>query len=145
MTLRCKGMASMPEGLFLKLPAGPACERCGGRTYVAAIDPHPQKPRRTRHIFECPRCYHLTKVVVSTRGQAPDELARTNQFVTNAAFRVERQAALIRRLHHLGRDVTRAEALLEVLQESLDALMRYRDYIANNLSTRSDVDSADAG
>ncbi len=138
-------MAPMPEGLFLKLPAGPACERCGGRTYVAAIEPHPQKARRTRHIFECPQCYHLTKVVVTMRGQAPDELARTNQFVANAQFRVKRQATLVRRLRHQGRDVTRAEALLEVLQESLDALMRYRDYVMSNLAKRSDTNDADAG
>ena len=135
----------MPGGLFLKLPAGPACERCGGRTYVRAIEPHPQKPRRARHMFECPQCYHLTKIVVTIRGQAPDELARTNQFVANAQFRIERQVTLVRRLRHQGRDVTRAEALLEVLQESLDALIRYRDYVMSRLAKGSHIDDPDAG
>ncbi|TXL82130.1 hypothetical protein FHP25_00035 [Vineibacter terrae] len=137
-------MVPVSEGLFLKLPAGPACERCGGRTYVAAIEPHPRKQRRTRHTFECPQCYHLTKVVVTVRGQPLDELARMNQFVANASFRIERQTTLIRRLRHLGRDVTRAEALLEVLQESRDALVRYRDHVASSLCERPGLDEAGA-
>ena len=124
----------MPEGMFLKLPAGPACERCGGRTYVSRIEPHPEKPRHTRHMFECPRCYHLMKMTVAPRGKPPDELARVDQFVANAELRVERQATLVRRLHHLGRDTTRAAALLEVLHESLDALKRYQHYVADKLA-----------
>lgn len=48
---------SMPEGILRRLPDGPACERCGTRTYVAAISPHPTKPRRTHYKFERPRCF----------------------------------------------------------------------------------------
>ena len=123
----------MPEGLFLKLPSGPACERCGSRSYVARIEPHPEKPRHTRHAFECPRCYHLMKMTVAPRGKLPDEFVRVNQFVSNAELRVERQATLVRRLSHQGRDTTRAEALLEILHDSLEALRRYQTYVAANL------------
>lgn len=134
------GETVVPEGLFQKLPAGPACERCGGQTYVARIEPHPGKPRHTRHTFECPRCYHLMKMTVALRGKVPDEYARVNRFVANAELRVERQATLVRRLRHLGRDVTRAEALLEVLYDSLDALMRYQGYVADRLAVSATVE-----
>jgi hypothetical protein len=137
--------SAVPEGLFRKLPAGPACERCGSRTYVASIEPHPTKPLHTRHAFECPRCYHLMKVTVSPRGKKPEDLARVNQFVANAALRVERQATLVRRLQHQGRDCTRAVALLEVLQESLQALQQYEDYVTRTVAQRAEREPDVAG
>ena len=133
----------MPEGLFLKLPAGPACERCASRTYIASIEPHPDKRRHTRHVFECPRCYHLTRITVAPRGHISDDVIKMSQYVINAELLVERQTRLVRRLQHQGRDITRAEALLEVLQESLEALRRYQEYLVDHLSRRAIPDDHD--
>jgi hypothetical protein len=85
------------------------------------------------------------KMTVALRGRIPDEYARVNRFVANAELRVERQETLVRRLHHQGRDTTRAEALLEVLRESLDALRRYQTYVANNLARHASIPDQDAG
>ncbi|TWT13839.1 hypothetical protein [Reyranella sp. CPCC 100927] len=123
----------MSEDLFLNLPAGPGCERCASRTYVASIEPHPDKPRHTRHVFECPRCYHLTRMTVGRRGGLTDAISRASRHVSNADLLVERQMRLIKRLHAQGRDIARAEALLEVLQESAHALRRYHDYLLSRV------------
>lgn len=126
----------MSEDLFLNLPAGPGCERCASRTYVSSIEPHPEKQRHLRHVFECPRCYHLTRMTVARRGEVADDIGRTSRHVTKAGLLVERQTQLIKRLHALGRDTARAEALLEVLQESAHALSRYHDYLIDRLQDR---------
>jgi hypothetical protein len=134
----------LPEGLFTKLPAGPACERCSARTYVASVEPHPTKRLYTRYCFECPRCYHLMRVTVAPRRRQPEDLDRVTRFVAEAELRVERQAALVRRLRHAGRDTTRAEALLEVLEESLEALRNYQDYVLRMVSREGEPDQVHA-
>ncbi|HJQ60241.1 MAG TPA: hypothetical protein VJ890_25270 [Vineibacter sp.] len=117
--------------LFRNLPAGPACERCDARTFVASIEPHLEKRRYARYVFECPRCYHLTRMSVAdgVSGRL-ERLQLADAFVAKAAFLIERQETLIQHLTAQGRDIGRAEALLVILQESMMALTRWQSYVS---------------
>ena len=55
----------------------------------------------------------------------------------NADHLIERQRRLIQRLQATRRDTARAEALLEVLQESARALQRYHDYLSSHTAPES--------
>jgi hypothetical protein len=78
------------------------------------------------------------RVTVAPRRRQPEDHDRVTRFVAEAELRVKRQAALVRRLHSAGRDTTRAEALLEVLEQSLEALRGYQDYVMRNMSHESE-------
>src|SRR5262245_63700178 len=109
----------MPEGFLRNLPDGPACARCGSRTFVATINPHPTKPVKTRYSFECPRCFHLQTMSVSRRGSQVRNFEAVQHHIAHAESRIARQERLIRRLGSQGRDSAREESLLEILRQSL--------------------------
>jgi hypothetical protein len=81
------------------------------------------------------------RVTVAPRRRQPEAYERVSHFVAEAELRVGRQAALVRRLHHAGRDTTRAEALLEVLEQSLEALRRYQDYVVRSMAQESESET----
>jgi hypothetical protein len=73
-------------------------------------------------------------MTVTIRGNAEGELIRMNRAILSANRGVEHHEALVRRLRHLGRDTTRAEALLEVLRQSVEAMKRYQDLVKGILT-----------
>ncbi len=81
------------------------------------------------------------RVTVAPRRRQPEAHDRVSRFVAEAELRVERQQALVRRLHHAGRDATRAEALLEVLEQSLEALQRYQDHVMRSMAQEQESES----
>ena len=123
----------MPDGFLRNLPDGPGCERCGGRTFVATIDPHPRKPRHSHFRFECPRCFHLQTMSVQRRGTLAENLQRLEGHIQRADARIFHQATLVRRFDSQGRDIQRERAFLEVLQQSREGLVRYRELLLRQI------------
>jgi hypothetical protein len=131
----------MPDGFLRNLPDGPGCERCGARTFVATIDPHPRKPRHAHFRFECPRCFHLQTMSVQRRGTLADTLQRLEGHIQRASSRILHQAMLVRRFDSQGRDTQRERSFLELLQQSHEGLIRYRELLLRQI----DRQNAEAG